>query len=53
MSNLGRAIPALPVRDVDAAVAYLAGTASCPEADFGTREFSTLDVDGNLIEFFR
>jgi hypothetical protein len=23
------------------------------ETDFGTREFATLDVDGNLIEFFR
>ncbi len=23
------------------------------ETDFGTREFATLDMDGNLIEFFR
>ena len=23
------------------------------ETDFGTREFATLDADGNLIEFFR
>jgi hypothetical protein len=23
------------------------------ETDFGTREFATLDVDGNLLEFFR
>ena len=23
-----------------------------PETDFGTREFATLDHDGNLIEFF-
>ena len=23
------------------------------ETDFGTREFTTLDTDGNLIEFFR
>ncbi len=23
------------------------------ETDFGTREFATVDVDGNLIEFFR
>lgn len=135
MVNLGRVIPALPVKNVDAAVAhyrdrlgfdalygdgsfavvgrddarihlwladdrswadrtdtprrpvvtgaesFLAGTASCrietddvdalyrelarsgvlhsvsgdgvQETDFGTREFSTLDVDGNLIEFFR
>jgi hypothetical protein len=22
------------------------------ETDFGTREFATLDADGNLIEFF-
>jgi hypothetical protein len=23
------------------------------ETDFGTREFACLDLDGNLIEFFR
>ncbi len=23
------------------------------ETDLGTREFATLDIDGNLIEFFR
>jgi catechol 2,3-dioxygenase-like lactoylglutathione lyase family enzyme len=133
--NLGRTIPALPVRDVPAAVAYyrerfgfqaahethdfavigrddavlhlwgaldqdwpsradlaerpicsgaesfLAGTASCrievldveslfeeleaadvlhpvsrggvDDTDFGTREFATLDRDGNLLTFFR
>ena len=135
MGNLGSAIPALPVRNVGAAVAhyrdrhgfdvvhvddgfavvqrddarvhlwlagdaswaqrkdlrtrpitsgaesFLAGTASCRietedidglydelanagvlhpvsrvgvrETDFGTREFATVDADGNLIEFFR
>ncbi len=135
MPVLGRVIPALPVRDVTSAVAYLcdlvgfqaihvddgfavvqrddarihlwlagdtswtgrqdlqerpvtsgaesflAGTASCRvetegvddlyaelkaagvlhpvsrdgvrDTDFGTREFATVDVDGNLIEFFR
>lgn len=135
MAALGRAIPALPVRDIGTAVAhfqdrlgfiplhvddgfavlerddarlhlwqaadqswseredlrerpvrsgaesFLAGTASCrietedidglyveltvadvlhpvsrdgvTETDFGTREFATLDADGNLIEFFR
>jgi catechol 2,3-dioxygenase-like lactoylglutathione lyase family enzyme len=135
MAGLGRTIPALPVRDIAAAVAhfrdrlgftsihvddgfavlqrdearvhlwraadaswatredlrerpvcsgaesFLAGTASCrietedvdglyaelaatgvlhqfsrdgvTETDFGTREFATLDADGNLIEFFR
>jgi len=135
VAGLGRTIPALPVRDIGAAVAYfrdrmaftpihvddgfavlqrenarlhlwhagdeswsgredlhqqpvcsgaesfLAGTASCrietedvdglyaelatagvlhpvsrqgvTETDFGTREFATLDADGNLIEFFR
>jgi uncharacterized glyoxalase superfamily protein PhnB len=135
MAGLGRTIPALPVRDVAAAVAhyrdrfgfsslhvddgfavlerddarvhlweasdrswsgredlrerpidsgaesFLAGTASCrietedvdglyaelaaagvlhsvsregvTDTDFGTREFATVDADGNLIEFFR
>lgn len=135
MAGLGRTIPALPVRDLAAAVAhfrdrlgftalhaedsfavvqrddarihlwqaadrgwsaredlrerpvdsgaesFLAGTASCrietedvdglfaelaaadvlhpvsrdgvTETDFGTREFATVDADGNLIEFFR
>jgi catechol 2,3-dioxygenase-like lactoylglutathione lyase family enzyme len=135
MAGLGRTIPALPVRDLTAAVAhfcdrlgfialhvdegfavlqrdearvhlwqagdtswsarpdlrerpvssgaesFLAGTASCrietedvdglyaelaaagvlhavsrdgvTETDFGTREFATLDADGNLVEFFR
>jgi hypothetical protein len=37
--RLGRTIPALPVRDI--------------EADFGTREFHTLDADGNLVTFFQ
>src|SRR5687768_2389134 len=69
-------------RPVDSgAESFLAGTASCrietedidglyaeltaagvlhpvsrdgvTETDFGTREFATLDADGNLIEFFR
>jgi uncharacterized glyoxalase superfamily protein PhnB len=135
MAGLGRTIPALPVRDMTAAVAhyrdrfgftalhvddgfavlerdearvhlwqagdaswsaredlrerpvcsgaesFLAGTASCrietedvdglyaelaaagvlhsvsrdgvTETDFGTREFATVDADGNLVEFFR
>lgn len=135
MAGLGRTIPALPVRDLSAAVAdyrdrfgftaihvdegfavlerddarvhlweasdaswaarddlrerpvrsgaesFLAGTASCrietedvdalyaelaaagvlhsvsregvTETDFGTREFATVDTDGNLVEFFR
>ena len=80
MTMLLCAIPALPVRDVRAAIDFIAGTASCrikvdgvddlyaelsakdilhpvsregvSETDYGTREFATLDQDGNLISFF-
>jgi catechol 2,3-dioxygenase-like lactoylglutathione lyase family enzyme len=46
--------------DVDGLFAELAGSAALHPAsadgvrdtDFGTREFATLDRDGNLIEFF-
>jgi lipid-binding SYLF domain-containing protein len=34
---------------VSGAESFLAGTAT----DFGTREFATLDLDGNLLSFFR
>jgi hypothetical protein len=90
-AGLHRTIPALPVRDMPAALAerpicsgaesFIAGTASCrievtdvdalyaelastdvlhpvsrdgvTTTDFGTREFATLDLDGNLLSFFR
>ena len=46
-AGLHRTIPALPVRDVLAAVAYYR------ERFGGTREFATLDTDGDLLTFFR
>jgi catechol 2,3-dioxygenase-like lactoylglutathione lyase family enzyme len=47
--------------DVDGLYAELSATgvlhpvsrSGVTETDFGTREFATVDVDGNLIEFFR
>jgi catechol 2,3-dioxygenase-like lactoylglutathione lyase family enzyme len=41
---------------VELAAANVLDEVSCDgvtETDFGTREFATLDADGNLIEFFR
>lgn len=45
-AGLHRVVPALPVRDVPASVAHL-------RTAFGTREFATSDLDGNLLSFFR
>jgi catechol 2,3-dioxygenase-like lactoylglutathione lyase family enzyme len=82
MVSLTQAIPALPVRDAAAAVAFYrdrlgfevlhhdGGFAvlcrdeakdvlhpvsrdGVEDMDFGTREFATLDLDGNLVTFFR
>jgi catechol 2,3-dioxygenase-like lactoylglutathione lyase family enzyme len=47
--------------DIDGLYAELAGTDvlhavsrdGIKDTDFGTREFATVDADGNLIEFFR
>lgn len=36
-----------------AGVLHPVSTNGVRETDFGTREFATVDVDGNLIEFFR
>jgi len=62
--TLGQTIPALPVRDAARAVdkppvrsgaeSLIAGTASiASDVDEGTREFATVDIDGNLLTFFR
>ena len=82
MGGLGRTIPALPVREVGAAVAHYrerfgfecrfevadiellyeelteadvlhpVSRDGVTTTDFGTREFATLDRDGNLLTFF-
>lgn len=55
-AGLHRTIPALPVRDVRAAVAHYRahlGFDAVHETDFGTREFDVSDSDGNLLTFFR
>ena len=63
-AGMHRTIPALPVREMTAAVAFYAELAAAgvlhpvsrdgvDDTDFGTREFATLDRDGNLISFFR
>ncbi len=57
----GTASCRIEVRDVDALYAELRGTgvlhsvstSGVTETDFGTREFPTLDRDGNLLSFFR
>ncbi|WP_445151238.1 VOC family protein [Baekduia sp. Peel2402] len=57
----GTASCRIAVEDVDALYAELAGTGvvhptsrdGVTVTDFGTREFATLDRDGNLIAFFR
>jgi catechol 2,3-dioxygenase-like lactoylglutathione lyase family enzyme len=57
----GTASCRIETEDVDGLYAELAATAvlhpvsrdGVTETDFGTREFATLDADGNLIEFFR
>jgi len=48
------------VEDVDALYEELAGSGvlhytvnGVGETDFGTREFATVDLDNNLISFFR
>lgn len=51
----------IETEDVDGLYAELAGAdvmhpssrEGVRDTDFGTREFATLDADGNLIEFFR
>jgi catechol 2,3-dioxygenase-like lactoylglutathione lyase family enzyme len=56
----GTASCRIETQDVDALYAELAATDvlhpvsrdGVAETDFGTREFATLDADGNLIEFF-
>jgi hypothetical protein len=57
----GTASCRIETEDVDALYAELAAADvlhpvsrdGISETDFGTREFATLDADGNLIEFFR
>jgi len=57
----GTASCRIEVTDVDALYAELreadvlhkVSRDGVTETDFGTREFATLDVDGNLLEFFR
>lgn len=57
----GTASCRIETEDVDALYAELAAAdvlhsvsrGGVSETDFGTREFATLDADGNLIEFFR
>jgi hypothetical protein len=34
-------------------VLHAASTGGVDETDFGTREFATLDQDGNLVTFFQ
>ena len=53
-AGLHRTIPALPVRSVGDAVAFYRDRfGSMTATDFGTREFATLGLDGNLLSFFR
>jgi hypothetical protein len=60
-SLAGTASCRIETEDVDALYAELAAADvlhavsrdGVSETDFGTREFATLDADGNLIEFFR
>jgi catechol 2,3-dioxygenase-like lactoylglutathione lyase family enzyme len=74
-AGLHRTIPALPVREMGAAVAFYrerlgfevlhhdeleaadvlhpTSRGGVAATDFGTREFATLDLDGNLLSFFR
>jgi hypothetical protein len=57
----GTASCRIEVTDVDALYAELASTDvlhpvsrdGVTTTDFGTREFATLDLDGNLLSFFR
>jgi hypothetical protein len=57
----GTASCRIETEDIDGLYAELAATDvlhsvsrhGVIETDFGTREFATLDADGNLIEFFR
>ena len=57
----GTASCRIEVTDVDALYAELEATgvlhpyraAASTTTDFGTREFATLDLDGNLVTFFR
>ena len=45
LAAAGRAAPGRPVRAAD--------QSGPTDTDFGTREFATLDLDGNLLEFYR
>ena len=57
----GTASTRIEVRDVDALYVELAAAGvlhpvsrdGVDDTDFGTREFATLDQDGNLLSFFR
>ena len=57
----GTASCRIETADIDALYAELAAAdvlhsvsrEGLRQTDFGTREFATLDADGNLIEFFR
>ena len=57
----GTASCRIATRDVDALYAELSGAGvvhpvsreAVTTTDFGTREFATLDLDGNLLTFFR
>jgi hypothetical protein len=66
MSRLSQTIPALPVRDAGAEgvdepyeelraqdVLHPVSKEAVADTDFGTREFATLDRDGNLVTFFQ
>ena len=50
--QLGRTIPALPAVDVAKSVSTRY-PARVDDTDFGTREFATLDRDGNLVAVFK
>ena len=67
--SLTQTIPAIPVRDMPAAVSFYrdrfgseivhhdggfhpVSIVRVDDADFGTREFATLDLDGNLVTIF-
>ena len=69
MVSLTQTMPAMPVRDMPAAVSssrdrfgfeivhhdgglHPVSIERVDDADFGTREFATLDLDGNLVTSF-
>jgi hypothetical protein len=63
VTRLGQTIPAMPVRDAAAAIAFYrhrfddvlhrVSRDGVDDTDYGTREFATLDLDGTLIRFFQ